>query len=101
MEGADYMYYDKDEYTTDVNWYTDLITESLGEKWRPIRGNEDCMRINKISAKMTAGCNAEAALSILSEYYDIIRHEGSRSVRRSKMDAMHSRHVQNFLHIMI
>ncbi len=32
MEGADYMYYDKDEYTTDVNWYTHLITESLGEK---------------------------------------------------------------------
>ena len=48
MEGADFMYYDKDEYNTDVNWYTDLITESLGPKWRPIRGNEDCMRINKI-----------------------------------------------------
>ena len=28
---------------------------------------------------MTAGCDAEAALSILSEYYDIIRHEGSSS----------------------
>ena len=37
MEGADFMYYDKDEYNTDVNWYTDLITESLGPKWRPIR----------------------------------------------------------------
>lgn len=44
MEGADFMYYDKDEYNTDVNWYTDLITESLGSKWRPIRGNEDCMQ---------------------------------------------------------
>ena len=31
-----------------VNWYTDLITESLGSKWRPIRGNEDCMRINRL-----------------------------------------------------
>ena len=61
MEGADFMYYDKDEYNTDVNWYTDLITESLGSKWRPIRGNEDCMRINKISAKMIKGCDAEAA----------------------------------------
>ena len=28
---------------------------------------------------MTEGCDAEAALSILSEYYDIIRHEGSSS----------------------
>ena len=62
MEGADYMYYDKDEYTDEVNWYASLITEALGDKWRPIRGNEDCMQINKIS-----------------EYYDIIRHEGSSS----------------------
>ena len=53
MEGADFMYYDKEEYTDEVNWYASLITESLGDKWRPIRGNEDCMRINKISAKMT------------------------------------------------
>ena len=41
MEGADYMYYDKDEYTTEVNWYADLITEALGDKWKPIRGNEE------------------------------------------------------------
>lgn len=53
MEGADYMYYDKDEYTDEVNWYASLITEALGDKWRPIRGNEDCMQINKISAKMS------------------------------------------------
>lgn len=45
MEGADYMYYDKDEYTDEVNWYASLITEALGDKWRPIRGNEDCMQI--------------------------------------------------------
>lgn len=75
MEGADFMYYDKDEYTTEINWYTDLITESLGEKWRPIRGYEDCMQINKISAKMVEGCDAEGALRILAEHYDIIRHE--------------------------
>ena len=71
MEGADFMYYDKDEYNTDVNWYTDLITESLGPKWRPIKGNEDCMHINKISAKMIKGCDAEAACRELSKYYDI------------------------------
>lgn len=75
MEGADFMYYDKDEYTNDVNWYCDLITEALGEKWKPIRGNEDCMIINKISAKITEGCNAAQACRELSEYYDIIRHE--------------------------
>nr|WP_202018823.1 HAD family hydrolase [Blautia wexlerae] len=80
MEGADFMYYDKDEYNTDVNWYTDLITESLGPKWRPIKGNEDCMHINKISAKMIKGCDAEAACRELSKYYDIIRHESGSGI---------------------
>lgn len=75
MEGADFMYYDKEEYTTEINWYTDLITEALGEKWRPIRGNEKTMRINKISAKMVPECNTDAACAELSSYYDIIRHE--------------------------
>ena len=45
MEGADFMYYDKDEYTLEVNWYRDLITEALGPKWRPIKGNEKSMRL--------------------------------------------------------
>ena len=80
MEGADYMYYDKDEYTTDVNWYTDLITESLGEKWRPICGNENCMHINKISAKKQKGCNAQQACAELSLYYDMIYHESNNFV---------------------
>lgn len=75
MEGADFMYYDKEEYNNDINWYCDLITEALGEKWRPIKGNEDQMRINKISAKMVEGCNAQKACEELSAYYDIIRHE--------------------------
>lgn len=75
MEGADFMYYDKEEYTTEINWYTDLITEALGEKWRPIKGNEKTMRINKISAKMVPGCRAVEACRELSSYYDVIRHE--------------------------
>lgn len=75
MEGADFMYYDKDEYTTKVNWYTDLITEALGEKWRPIHGNEKNMKINKISAKMLPGCHDKEACEKLSLYYDMIRHE--------------------------
>ena len=75
MEGADYMYYDKDEYNNEVNWYCDLITQALGERWKPIAGNEECMHINKISAKMMPGCKAEEAVKELSPYYDVIRHE--------------------------
>ena len=44
------------------------------------QGNEDCMRINKISAKMIKGCDAEAACRELSEYYDIIRHESGSGI---------------------
>ena len=80
MEGADFMYYDKDEYNTEVNWYCDLITEALGEKWRPIRGNENRLQINKISAKMRPGCDADQACRELSSYYDIIRHESNSFV---------------------
>lgn len=80
MEGADFMYYDKDEYTNEVNWYRDLITEALGPKWRPIRGYEDSMHINKISAKMTEGCNGKQACQELSQYYDVIRHENNAFV---------------------
>lgn len=75
MEGADFMYYDKDEYTTEINWYCDLITEALGDKWRPIKNNEKNLHINKISAKMVKGCDAEAACRELATFYDIIRHE--------------------------
>ena len=75
MEGADYMYYDKDEYTTQVDWYADLITKALGERWKPITGNEECMRINKISAKIQNGSRTDRALELLSPHYDIIRHE--------------------------
>ena len=80
MEGADFMYYDKDEYTNEVNWYRDLITEALGPKWRPIRGYEDSMHINKISAKMTEGSNDKQACQELSQYYDVIRHENNAFV---------------------
>ena len=80
MEGADYMYYDKDEYTNDVNWYCDIITRDLGPNWKPIRGNEKNMKINKISAKTTDSSNADYACDILSAYYDIIRHENNSFV---------------------
>lgn len=32
LEGNDYMYYNPDEYTTDIDWFADLITQELGDK---------------------------------------------------------------------
>ena len=77
LHNRDQTIFTKDEYTLEINWYRDLITEALGPKWRPIRGYEDTMHINKISAKMTAGCNDRQACLELSQYYDVIRHENN------------------------
>lgn len=78
MEGPDYMYYDKEEYTEKVNWYSPLMTRQLKNRWRPISGNETCMSINKLSAKTMPGCNLDKACEELSNYYEFIRHRGSK-----------------------
>jgi len=77
MEGNTHMYYDKWEYTNQVDWYADLITRDIGERWRPIAGNEERLHINKISAKRLPGCNAEAACRELAHIFDFIWHEGA------------------------
>lgn len=71
MEGADLMYYDKEEYNTNVNWYADLITKALGEKWRPIKGYEQDLHINKISSKILPGSNPKRVCEELSDYYEL------------------------------
>ncbi|HCT92372.1 MAG TPA: Cof-type HAD-IIB family hydrolase [Lachnospiraceae bacterium] len=75
MEGKDYMYYDLDEYTDDVDWYAGRITRMLGKRWKPITGNEDCMYVNKISAKAVPGADREGALRELSSSFDAVVHE--------------------------
>ena len=45
------MYYDLDEYTTEVDWFADLITRDLKTRHRSICGNEKNLHISKISAK--------------------------------------------------
>ena len=77
MEGNAHMYYDKWEYTNQVDWYADLITRDIGQRWRSISGNEDNLHINKISAKRRPGCNAEAACKDLAHIFDFIWHEGA------------------------
>ena len=75
MEGKDYMYYDPEEYTKDVDWYAEDITRILGSKYRTIRGNEDRMFINKISAKAVPGSDVAAAVEGLKTWFTAIIHE--------------------------
>ncbi|SCP98416.1 Cof-type HAD-IIB family hydrolase [Anaerobium acetethylicum] len=76
LEGSQYMYYDLDEYTTDIDYYRDKIEEKVGINRKPITGNENTLYINKISAKKTPNCNLEMAIKELSPYYYPIQHEG-------------------------
>ncbi len=77
LEGNRHMFYDLNEYTTAIDWYADLITKELGDRLLPIKGNEDKLYINKISAKRLPGCNADAATRELSDIFDFIWHEGA------------------------
>lgn len=74
MEGTKYMYYDLDEYTDDVDWFASSITEQLGERHKPIRGNEHNMHISKISAKIRPNCDYKRAIQLLSPYYEQVQH---------------------------
>lgn len=76
LEGSEYMYYDLDEYTTEVDWFADLITRDLKTRHRSIRGNESDLHISKISAKKMQGCNFEKAIRELEPIFDCIHHEG-------------------------
>mgnify|MGYP001155118657 CR=1 FL=1 len=75
MEGKDFMYYDQEEYTDQVDWYAGQITQLLGERWKPITGNENGMHINKISAKAVPGADRDRALRELSSDFDAVVHE--------------------------
>lgn len=76
LEGSEYMYYDLDEYTTEIDWFADLITRDLGTKLLPIKGNEDNLHFSKISAKKTPGCSVDKVCGELNFLFDHICHEG-------------------------
>ncbi len=75
LEGREYMYYDTEEYNTTVDWYAQDITRILGRKYRPIRGNEDRLFINKISAKTVEGSDVQGAIEGLKPWFSAIVHE--------------------------
>jgi len=75
MEGTGHMYYDQEEYTDEVDWFASLITKQLGDKYRPIKGNEKDLHIAKISAKITKGADYIQASKELEPYYDFVKHD--------------------------
>ena len=77
LEGSEYMYYDLDEYTTEVDWFADLITRDLKTRHRSICGNEKNLHISKISEKKKRGCDCERAIRELEPIFDCIHHEGN------------------------
>ncbi len=76
MEGADWMYYDKDEYNTDINWYADLITKALGAKSGVLlRGMNTTFILIRSVLKIVPGSDLRG-LCGLEDYYEFIGHVG-------------------------
>lgn len=75
LEGADYLYYDTEEYDNSVDSFAESTTNILGEHYLPIKGNENNLQINKICAKIRYNSKLDDACKELERYFDIIHHE--------------------------
>lgn len=76
LDGPRYLYYDRDEYTLDVDYYQAMIEEKMGRKRLPITGNQGKMEVNKISAKKVKGFDEVKAINSLAPWFRPIIHEG-------------------------
>lgn len=76
MDGPQYLYYDEEEYTTQVDYYQELIEKKMGKSRLSITGNTGKMEVNKISAKKIAGFQEDSAIEALSPWFRAIVHEG-------------------------
>lgn len=76
MEGPRYLYYDDNEYTTEIDYYQNLIEKKMGKNRLSITGNRGTMEVNKISAKKTKGSQAEKAIQELAPWFRAIVHKG-------------------------
>ena len=73
------------EMTTEAAWHSVEVLrkygmipvmEALGGKWRPVKGYEHDLHINKISSKIVPGSDPEKACAELEDYYEFIGHVG-------------------------
>lgn len=75
LEGTNYMYFDPEEYTDDIDHLAVMIREQLGSRFRTIRGNEQRLGIAKCSAKIRSGISdIDGAIAALTPWYDYIQH---------------------------
>ena len=61
LEGNDYMYYNLDEYTSDIDWFADLITQELGDY---IIHSGSC--VGSTIEFVMKGCSKGLAISVMS-----------------------------------
>lgn len=72
MEGKNYMYLDETEFS-DKN-YTAYMKQQLGEKLKPITGNEDEWEISKFTCNIQSG-ELEPVIEKLKDEYEILVHD--------------------------
>lgn len=79
LEGTDFMYFDLNEYTNDIDGLSNIIHHQLGNRWRPIAGNEKNLHMAKTSAKISKESDFESAYRELSPWYDYVQHRNGEA----------------------
>lgn len=77
LEGHEYIYFDKEKFIGKAERFANVIDEFLKEKRKPIKGNEDNLKINKLSITARNQEELGEICKRLSFYYDPIFHRAA------------------------
>ncbi|SCP96469.1 Cof-type HAD-IIB family hydrolase [Anaerobium acetethylicum] len=75
LEGAEYIYFDKEEYTEEIDPFAGAMEASIGDRRKPIKGNEDSVKINKFTVKRRPDSAIEEACRELASDFEPIFHD--------------------------
>lgn len=71
LEGKEYLYVDMEGFADDP--FLKVLQESISDHLLPIRGNEDCLEVSKLSLN-TRGRDCHRELEVLADEFDVICH---------------------------
>lgn len=77
LEGPEYIYFDKEGYEGKVREALDKFSYYLGDRSRPIAGNETDINANKISVRLLEHSKLDKIQKSLQMNYNLIFHEST------------------------
>lgn len=75
LEGSEYIYFDIEGYVGEVKEALEKFSSYVGDKHRPIKGNETSLNVNKISVKLLNKETLEKTRDFLRIHYNLIFHK--------------------------